>query len=391
MINTCSKHFSLFFIFSLCFGTTWSQLAVHGTTLTASLNTNVTVNGDITIDKNGTLDIQGSLFISGHFNGKGFYNYINKLILFSNDPSSVCLLNGEIDSLILSKNTPSKIFLYGDSIQITHLDFSKENNYLVTGDTELKIYSTINGYSENKHIQTNGIGLVGRKLSTIPVDFPIGNERTGFKPLSISTTSTTGTEYARVGYLFPVEEDESAIEAEPLWMIENNCPVHLYFKWGTPNELNETLFNLKDLRLKGWNGTNWVLVGIDSITGNVKNGYLKSRLILPFEFTYYQFESVLKINKPDISQRGNIELLPSFPNPFLDGTSLHYNLNKESVVAIRIYSPEGHLISDIQQKKPEGYHVEKLSASLFPSAGIYLLVITSEKDVLQTRLINLNR
>jgi hypothetical protein len=391
MIKKAVKRVVFIFILCLCFVASRGQLAIYGTTFSSALNTDVTVNGDVFVDKNSGLNMQGGLTLSGDFTGNGFFNAINKLTLFGKRPSNLLLQNGNIDTLLLSKEKFSKTFLSGDSMRINFLNFLNEHNYLFTNDTELSIFSTIAGGNENNFIHTNRSGLVGRTLSIHPVIFPVGNEINGYNPISISTSGQSGTEYARVGYVFSSDKMASFIESEPFWVIENNCPVHLYFSWGNHNVFHEALLDVNDLRLKGWDGTHWVLVGIDSLGGNVKNGYVKSRLILPFEFKYYTLESVSKMSAQDVIPGENIALYPTFPNPFFDGTKVHYTLKKESMVTMQIFNVEGHLMFEMKGSKSEGNHSEILPGSVFPTAGMYYLLLRSGKDILQTRLIHLQR
>jgi hypothetical protein len=133
-----------------------------------------------------------------------------------------------------------------------------------------------------------------------------------------------------------------------------------------------------------------VLIGFDSLIGNIKEGYLKTRILKPDEFQFYKLESVVFFNLKDIKQGKNIELLPAFPNPFSDGTSLNFKLKEESLVTIQLFSPNGQLIKEIQNKYLSGFHAEKLPEALFQVSGNYLLIITNGKDILQTKLLKIS-
>ncbi|MEY3322787.1 MAG: Secretion system C-terminal sorting domain [Bacteroidota bacterium] len=389
MINISLKY-GLLFYFSLIYYSLWGQLVIHGTTFFADLNTNVRVDGNMIVEKDGSLNIKGSLSVSGDFIGKGLFHDVKKISFYGNQPSHFLLQNGILDTLDLSKSLQTKTFLLGDSLHISYLLFSKEDNYLFTNDTDIAVSSDITGYKENNFIQTNGNGLIERKLTNFPVVFPVGDDLKGFKPVYISTTGQSGSEFAKVGYLKPVNGLDGNFNKQPVWQIVNNCPIQIHYDWGLENTLNDEIFRINDLRLKGWNGREWELVAFDSLTGNIKVGYLKTRILKPNEYQFYTLESVIKLNNKDYLEGENLKLLPSFPNPFSDETSLNFKLKKESLVTIQIYSPDGQLIKELKNTYPGGYHFEKLDETLFKFSGTYLLVIMNGKDIFQNKVLKIN-
>ena len=66
---------------------------------------------------------------------------------------------------------------------------------------------------------------------------------------------------------------------DPVWQIENNEPIQFSMRWGGENNLHSNVLDLKQLRLNGWNGTDWISVGFDTLLGNINAGYLKTRVL----------------------------------------------------------------------------------------------------------------
>lgn len=161
-------------------------------------------------------------------------------------------------------------------------------------------------------------------------------------------------------------------------------------RWGNENNLDTDILDLKQLRLYGWNGTDWTSVGFDSLWGNINAGFLKTRVLLPNEFKFYKLESILRVDLSNILKLNNIELLPSFPNPFSGSTSLNFKLHKESLVTVQLFSPNGQLIKEFKNKYLDGYHFENLPEDLFPVSGFYSLRFIVGEEIVQTKLLKIN-
>jgi hypothetical protein len=73
-----------------------------------------------------------------------------------------------------------------------------------------------------------------------------------------------------------------------------------------------------------------------------------------------------------------------------DLTRENFKLKEESLVTIQLFSPNGQLIKEIQNKYLSGLHAEKLPDALFQVSGNYLLIITNGKDILQTKLLKIS-
>lgn len=390
MINQLFKYLLFVYLLFTNIVVLLGQLVVNGTSLTVSSNTSLRVDGHLMVDINSYINVQGSLSISGNFTGKGLFQDIKKLSFYGSQPSHLLMQNGFLDTLDISKLPFAKIFIDGDSVGVNYLQFSKDYNTLEINDASIAIKSDISGFKQNSYILTTGNGLIERKLSSFPSVFPVGDDKNGFQPLFISTSSQLGSEVAKVGFILSDIEIGNNLNRQGIWRVENNCPIQIHYLWGPQNNINTNVFNIKDLRLKGWNGIDWELIELDTLVGGVEEGRLITRIIFPDEFQFYKFESVSNLNERDVKKGRNIELLPSFPNPFSDGTMVNFKLKEESLVTIQLYSPNGYLLKESKQKYTPGYHFEKFNEHLFQVSGNYLLIIKNEGDIFQTKLLKIN-
>lgn len=390
MINNILKT-ALLFVFFVFFATTlWCQLTVNGTSLFIDSATHLKIDGDITLNKKATLISKGILAVSGNVESNDFENKIDKLYLFGEFPGKINLLNGNINHLFLIKNSSVNTHLQGNLLTISNLHFVNKNNYISLNDSDIDI-TYLSNFSDVNYFITNGKGLLRRSLSLDPVIFPVGSSSlSGYNPIFITSLSNNGNEYAKVGYIeYGNSLSENGIN-DPVWHIENNGAIQFSMRWGISNNLHSDILDLKQLRLKGWNGTDWVSVGFDTLTGNLNAGYLKTRVILPNEFKFYKLESILKIDQSNAIKINNLEILPSFPNPFSNGTSVNFQLVKESFLAFQLFSPNGQLIKEFKNRYSEGYHFEPLPENLFPVAGLYSLRWIIGDEFAQTKLLKIN-
>lgn len=220
--------------------------------------------------------------------------------------------------------------------------------------------------------------------------FPVGSAFSGYFPISISAMTNNGDEYAKVSFVESGYYSDDNQSKDPVWLIENNGPIQLSIRWEGENVLHSSVLDLKQLRLNGWNGTDWVSVGFDTLIGNINAGFLKTRVLLSNEFKFYKLESILRVDLSNTEKLINIELLPSFPNPFSSGTSVNFKLHKESVVTVQLFSPNGQLVREVKNRYLDGYHFENLPEDLFPVSGYYSLRFIVGEEVVQTKLLKIN-
>jgi hypothetical protein len=289
----------------------------------------------------------------------------------------------------LLKSPSVHTYLHGGSLAVSNLHFVNNYNLLTLNDTDINI-ANLSNFSEVNYIVTNGKGLVGRNLSLHPVIFPVGGAFSGYYPISISSLTNNGNEYAKVGFIESGNYTDKNLGDESVWQIENNGPIQFSMRWGSEYSLPSNVLDLKQLRLNGWNGTEWISVGFDTLWGNINAGFLKTRVLLPNEFKFYKLESILRVNLSNILKLNNVELLPSFPNPFSGSTSLNFKLHKESLVTVQLFSPNGQLIKEFKNKYLDGYHFENLPEDLFPVSGFYSLRFIVGEEVVQTKLLKVN-
>lgn len=367
----------------------WCQLTVNGTSLFIDSATHLNADANIFIDKNGSLISKGILAVSGNVQSNGPKDQIDNLQIFGDLPANINLLNGSINHLFLLKSPSVHTFLFGRSLAVSNLHFVNNYTFLSLNDTDFDI-ANLSNLSEVNYIVTNGKGLVGRNLSLHPVIFPVGSAFSGYCPISITAVTNNGHEYAKVGFIESGNYTDKNLGDEPMWQIENNVPIQFSMRWGSENILHTDLLDLKQLRLYGWNGTDWISVGFDTLLGNINAGFLKTRVLLPNEFKFYKLESILKVDLSNVLKLNNIEILPSFPNPFSGGTSVNFKLHKESLVTVQLYSPNGQLIKEFKNNYLGGYHFENLPEDLFPVSGFYSLRFIVGEEVVQTKLLKIN-
>ena len=389
MINYPLKSLLPIGFFVLFTTSLWCQLTVNGTSLFIDSTTHLSVDANIYIDKNASLISKGILAVSGHVESNGIRDKIDNLQIFGALPAKINLLNGNINHLFLFKSPSVHTYLQGSSLAVSNLHFVNNYNFLTLNDTDIDI-SNLSNFSEVNYIVTNGKGLVSRNLSLHPVIFPVGSAFSGYYPISISSLTNNGNEYAKVGFIESGNHSDKNIGDDPVWQIQNNGPIQFSMRWGSENNLHTEVLDLKQLRLYGWNGTEWISVGFDSLWGDINAGFLKTRFLLPNEFKFYKLESILRVNLSNILKLNNVELLPSFPNPFSGGTSVNFKLHKESLVTVQLFSPNGQLIKEFKNKYLDGYHFENLPEDLFPVSGFYSLRFIVGEEVVQTKLLKIN-
>ena len=389
MINYPIKTILSFGFLFLFTTSLWCQLNVNGTSLFVDSATHLNVDANIYIDKNASLISKGILAVSGNIESNGIKDQINNLQIFGDLPGNINLLNGKINHLFLFKSPSVHTYLQCSSLAVSNLYFVNDYNFLTLNDTDIDI-SNLSNFSEVNYIVTNGKGLVSRNLSLHPVIFPVGSAFSGYYPISISTVTNYGNEYAKVGFIESGNYLDENLGDDPMWEIENNGPIQFSMRWGSENNLHTEVLDLKQLRLYGWNGTDWISVGFDSLWGNINAGFLKTRVLLPNEFKFYKLESILRVDLSNILKLNNIELLPLFPNPFSGGTSVNFKLHKESIVIVQLFSPNGQLIKEFKNKYLDGYHFENLPEDLFPVSGFYSLRFIVGEEVVQTKLLKIN-
>ena len=389
MINYPLKTSVTFGFFVLFTTSLWCQLTVNGTSLFIDSEIHLKVDASIFIDKYASLTAKGILAVSGNLESNSIRDQIDNLQIFGDLPTKINLLNGNINHLFLLKSPSVNTYLQGELLSVSNLHFNNNYNFLILNDTDIDIVNLSN-FSEYNYIVTSGKGLVRRKLSLHPLIFPVGSVISGYHPISISSINDNGDEYAKVGFIESGNYSNENLSNDPLWQIENNGPIQFSMRWGTENSLHSEILDLKQLRLNGWNGTDWIPVGFDTLLGNINSGFLKTRVLLPNEFKFYKLESISRVDLSNVFKLSNVELLPSFPNPFSVGTSVNFKLHKESLVTVQLYSPNGQLIKEFKNKYLDGYHFENLPEDLFPVSGFYSLRFIVGDEVVQTKLLKIN-
>ncbi|GAB5554967.1 MAG: hypothetical protein Sapg2KO_45580 [Saprospiraceae bacterium] len=98
-------------------------------------------------------------------------------------------------------------------------------------------------------------------------------------------------------------------------------------------------------------------------------------------------DRAVSVNDFPIVKREKVQLLPSYPNPFNQSTTIRYNLEEKAVVQLRIFNSYGQEVTQlINQEVPAGsYKIDWIPQNL-PN-GIYIVGLKAGSVLLSNRLI----
>ncbi len=86
-----------------------------------------------------------------------------------------------------------------------------------------------------------------------------------------------------------------------------------------------------------------------------------------------------------LTDRMQFKLFPNYPNPFNASTSISYELNRQSVIIIRVYDLLGKLVKVVDEgTKAAGYHRLVWDASNI-SSGVYILSLETSQGAKATK------
>lgn len=160
------------------------------------------------------------------------------------------------------------------------------------------IYS---GANDANHV----VGYVG-KTGDDNFIFPVGD---GTQLYPIEIKGSVISDFFKVGY-FPVSSgsttfsngslfDASAKEAtihsvhnREFWDIDGSTATAIKFEWKADNDLNTLLTDLIDLVIAGWDGSQWVSLGQNALTGSINTGSIQTDPIIPSNYLAFTFARV---------------------------------------------------------------------------------------------------
>jgi hypothetical protein len=255
------------------------------------------LSGNLTIAGGGLLDMNGgnddSLFVAGHFNnmaGEARFDDAGSTVVFngSTDQSFTGVSPEEyFDNLWVDKTGGNlvleapirlrNLLLFGQGLVVDTLPGT-----LVTLDP----LATATGMSDASYVQ----GPV-RKFGGNDFDYPVGDSGY-YRPCALlNNTATSGESFtARYWPLNPDAAPTLLVQPTPLdhishceyWTInqsDGSPHARVRLTWNTPASCQTTPFNINDLRVVRWSGTNWDDRGNFNPSGTSVSGDVSSAAV----------------------------------------------------------------------------------------------------------------
>lgn len=124
-----------------------------------------------------------------------------------------------------------------------------------------------------------------------------------------------------------------------------------------------------------------------------KSGFLSRRLDLTDKMTACKafdddFEQLdFKLNFSPSGAQPTLILFQNEPNPFMDLTTIKFELQKEEQISLTIYSAEGQVVAHKEKTYPSGLHEEIFAGNIFKLKGIYYYRIETPEHVYVKKMI----
>lgn len=161
--------------------------------------------------------------------------------------------------------------------------------------------ATYSGQGDTQHV----IGYVG-KTGDDPFIFPVGD---GTKLYPIQIIGASATDFFKVAY-FPVNPGTTTfsngssfqtnnkeaiihtVHNQEFWDIDGGTAAVIHFEWDSDNHLNTLLSDIIDLVIAGWDGSQWVNLGQNDLTGSITTGSIKTDPLIPDNYLAFTFARV---------------------------------------------------------------------------------------------------
>ncbi len=213
-------------------------------------------------------------------------------------------LTFENGSVLTSRNNPS-----------VSLIFDNNASYTNASDTR-----HIDGYSS--------------KIGRDSFSFPIGDERL-MRTASVGQTPNTAAVFRAayfkgnpsvatlpVGAPFPIGNKELTVlrvSDIEYWDIKGSTPTRLTLTWNSVSRIDVLTDNdLSKVGVVGWNGSQWVNLGNDGVSGIFASGQVRSRIVTPDSFTVFALAYLGQnqrcvTNAPVLAMSNSITICPNYP------------------------------------------------------------------------------
>jgi Dockerin type I domain len=99
--------------------------------------------------------------------------------------------------------------------------------------------------------------------------------------------------------------------------------------------------------------------------------------------------TIKMVSKPENTEGGTLQLLPSMPNPFSDETSIRFNLPDNDMVELSIFDNQGRVLKTMKKTFQKGYNEMKISlynTQTSVSEGILMYKIKTSQQIVVGRL-----
>ena len=160
--------------------------------------------------------------------------------------------------------------------------------------------ATFSGASKDSHIKGH-VKKTGSGAFTFPIGdgsnyFPIGIEGassgTAFQVAYVSLTSNSGSAYFPDGTAFQTSAYESSIaeiHSREYWDVKGDAFATITLYWNPENQLSDLITDINKLTVAGWNGSTWVNLGQNSLTGNISSGSIQTDSWVPDDYQAFTF------------------------------------------------------------------------------------------------------
>jgi len=278
-----------------------------------TLVTSQSLNNATTAVLNGN----GAVFVGSDWSNSATFTPGNTAVTFDeNTPGLISPGGHAFNGVTLNKSANRYCYLGAPMTINGALTFQAANNYLALGAHNLTV-NTVAGAASDRFIVTNGTGLATKNLTGTTFTFPVGYG-TGFDgstatparyaPVTLTTPFSVTDQQFQAGYYrinpgaasFPTGGPFPSaslaglcgVSTTEYWDVNGAVPAQMTLTWDATSNISAFLNNLSDLRVAGWNGSQWVNLGQAAITGDLTAGSITSSLLTSNNYSAYTLAGV---------------------------------------------------------------------------------------------------
>ena len=294
------------------------------------------IGADFHNDSLGSFKNEGELYFQKNITNDGTMNCgnctsgVNYLNSADQIPQTI---NGDqvLSMYDVVLDNPGNILLETELQIVNSLQFV--NGYILgnQNDSNVVIHfmegATYTGASDDRHIK-GYVKKTGADAFTFPIGdgsnyFPIGVEgfsaNDAFQVAYISLPSNISSTYFPDGTPFQISPKESSIEeihSSEYWDVKGNAYATITLYWNEDNQLENLVPDVNKLLVAGWNGSSWINLGQNSLTGTVSSGSIQTHSLVPDDYKAFTFarlsDSALPVEWLSVELKevdGDVELI----------------------------------------------------------------------------------